>query len=218
MTRLALFDLDGTILDTLSDLASAVNWALSSENQPRRSTEEIRSFLGNGIRSLVHLSLSENASEDTEKKVFDSFVNYYGEHCADKTTPYDDIPELFAELRNRGIKIAVVSNKADFAAQKLCKKFFSGAYDFALGAKDGVAKKPARDMIDECLSAFPEISSEECVYIGYSEVDVETAKNAGMRGIAVQWGFRSTDELKKAGATVFAATPKELFQKIIGEN
>lgn len=217
MTSLALFDLDGTILDTLKDLALSVNYSLSSENLPSRTTDEIRTFLGNGIRVLINLSVPENTSKEQTERVFKTFVKYYGEHCVDNTCPFEGIPELFMALRKEGVKIAIVSNKADFAAQKLCKQFFPDMYDFAIGAKDGIAKKPARDMIDEALAAFPEIEEKDCVYIGDSEVDVETARNAKMREIAVLWGFRSLEELKKSGAVDFAADSKELLQKILNK-
>ncbi len=215
MTRLALFDLDGTILDTLSDLYASVNRALRTEHLAERTIEEVRSYLGNGIRLLIKRAVPEHTESAVEERVFSAFVRDYEQHCADQTAPFEGIPELFASLKKNGVKIAIVSNKADFAAQKLCQRFFSGAYDFAIGAKDGVAKKPARDMIDEALSHFSGICERDCVYIGDSEVDVETAQNAGMREIAVLWGFRTEAELKNAGATNFAANTQELLQKII---
>lgn len=213
--QLVIFDLDGTLLDTLDDLADAVNWALEQEQLPRRTREEVRAFVGNGIRNLIERAVPAGTEAAQTDRVFAGFKARYAGHCADKTRPYPGILELLARLRAEGIRTAVVSNKADFAVQTLCRDYFPGLVDCAVGERAGIPKKPAPDSVQEVLRALG-IPREQAVYVGDSEVDVVTARNAGMDGILVLWGFRDRQTLERAGAKTFAATAEELCAALIG--
>ncbi len=203
MYKLVIFDLDGTILDTLDDLADSVNYALGQNGFPVRTKEEVRSFVGNGIRKLIERSVPEGTPEDKTDKVHKIFTDWYKEHCADKTRPYDGVIALLHALRNRGVKTAVVSNKADYAVKELCSKYFPRLLDEAVGERPGIARKPEPDAINELLQSFG-VEKEEAVYVGDSEVDVKTADNAGIDCMAAGWGFRSKEVLEQAGAKVIA--------------
>lgn len=213
--RVALFDLDGTVLNTLDDLADAVNAVLDANGMPRHTKDKIRMFVGNGIRKLIERAVPTGTDENTVTKVLGDFKSYYGAHCADKTAPYAGILDMLRVLRANGVRTAVVSNKADFAVQTLSKQYFGDLFDMALG--EDVAKRPAKPAPEmvyhvlETLGATP----TEAVYIGDSDVDVLTAKNAGLPCIAVTWGFRDRACLENAGATVFADTAKELQDLIL---
>ena len=184
-----VFDLDGTLLDTLGDLRDSVNFALQKNNLPKRTTEEIRSFVGNGIRLLIELSVPQNTPIEVTDQCFADFKAYYKDHSAILTKPYDGVIDLMAALKSRGIKVAVVSNKADFAVKDLMEDYFSGLYDCAYGERAGIPRKPEPDAV---FAAIKEMGAEaeSTVYIGDSEVDVITSKNAGLPCIAVTWGFR----------------------------
>ena len=205
-----VFDLDGTLLDTLGDLRDSVNFALQKNNLPERTTEEIRSFVGNGIRLLIELSVPENSPIEITDKCFQDFKEYYKDHSAILTKPYDDIIDLMKALKSKGIKIAVVSNKADFAVQTLMEDYFSGLYDCAYGERAGVPRKPEPDGV---LDAIREMGSEieNTVYIGDSEVDVVTSKNAGLPCIAVTWGFRDKKVLEDLNPEYIVDSPKEIL-------
>ena len=208
-----VFDLDGTLLDTLSDLRDSVNFALEKNNLPKRTTEEIRSFVGNGIRLLVERSVPENTPIETTDRCFSDFKEYYKDHSAILTKPYDDIIELMKELKSKGIKIAVVSNKADFAVKTLMEDYFSGLYDCAYGERAGVERKPAPDGV---LGAISEMGGdlENTVYIGDSEVDVETSKNAKLPCIAVTWGFRDKEVLESLCPEYIVDSPSDILNII----
>ena len=207
MLKAALFDLDGTLLDTLEDLTDAVNYVLGTLGYPLRTNDEIRSFLGYGAKYLVECSLPEGV--DRADEILEEFKDYYAENCQSRTKPYDGILPLLRTLKARGIKIAIVSNKPDEGVQKLDWQYFEGVADLACGERAGIARKPAPDMVLAALKTLG-VEAAEAVYIGDSEVDVQTAKNAGVPMIAVSWGFRSEQELRAAGAEVIAADPKEL--------
>lgn len=195
----AVFDLDGTILDTLDDLAASVNRALAHEHFPERSRDEVRKSLGNGMRYLIHCSMPEGADEASEARVLDIFLADYKIHCRDATKPYPGILELLRRYRAAGGKTAVVSNKGDFAVRILIDQYFPGLFDTAVGERSGVRRKPAPDAV---LTALNELgcSLRSAVYIGDSEVDFETSKNAGLDGIYVAWGFRGRAALEALGA------------------
>lgn len=212
--RLAIFDLDGTILNTLEDLADSTNYALSVHNMPERTIDEVRRFVGNGIHKLIERAVPQGSTDEQIERVFVTFKEYYKDHCAVKTRPYDGIMELMKTLREKEVLTAVVSNKGDFAVQILCKDYFPGLFDFAVGEREGIRRKPAPDSVLAVLEQF-HISKEKAVYIGDSEVDIQTAENAGMKEIAVTWGFRSEDFLKENGAGCLAHTPEELLEKLI---
>ena len=207
--KLAIFDLDGTILNTLEDLTDSTNHALESLDLPTRSIDEVRRFVGNGIRLLIERAVPAETAEAIKDKVFAEFKAYYKEHSAVKTKPYDGIAELFAELRTSGCLVAVLSNKADFAVQDLCKDYFPGLIDYAAGEKEGIRRKPAPDAVLAILEKY-QVAPEDAVYIGDSEVDVETAVNAGVSGISVTWGFRSKEWLAEHGAINSADSVDEL--------
>lgn len=210
-----IFDLDGTILDTLTDLTVSVNHALASQGLPLRSEKEIRSFLGNGMQSLLTKSVPAGTSEEVFDKVFSVFTPYYKEHYADFTKPYEGIVELIHQLRGAGFKTAVVSNKADYAVQALILDIFPDMFDFVTGERAGIARKPAPDTVNACLEAFS-LQASDAVYVGDSEVDIATALNAGMPCILVDWGFRDRQQLLDAGAEIIVSGAGEIFDLVTG--
>ena len=213
MKKAVIFDLDGTILNTLEDLADSMNWCLRRHGMPERSIQEVRMFVGNGIRKLVSRALPEGSSEELIDQVFQEYKEYYGAHCSIKTRPYEGIPELLVALKEAGILTAVVSNKADFAVKELCEKYFPGLFKEAVGEKEGIARKPAPDSVNAVLAAFG-LSPKEAVYVGDSDVDVETAENADMDCIGVAWGFRGKDFLMEHGAALVADTVEQLQEQL----
>ena len=196
---LAVFDLDGTILNTGEDLQNSLNFVLRKYGFPPRSAAETKRFTGNGIRRLVELGAGEGVPPEALDAMLADFKAHYKVHCMDKTRPYEGIPALLAELRRNGVKTAVVSNKADFAVQELVERFFPGLFDAAVGEREGIRRKPAPDAVDEILLRL-NVPREHAVYIGDSEVDVQTAQNAGLSCVAVAWGFRDVPTLLSAGA------------------
>jgi phosphoglycolate phosphatase len=205
-----IFDLDGTILDTLEDLYISTNYALTYHGFPERSKEEVRLFVGNGIAKLIQRAVPEHTSEETTAQVLETFKKHYGEHCADHTSPYEGILPLLEELKKQGYETAVVSNKADFAVQELCRQYFPGAFAYVVGEREGIRRKPAPDSVLEVLKTLKH-SAAEAVYIGDSDVDLQTAANAHMEVIGVSWGFRGRDFLQAHGAAVIADTPEEIL-------
>lgn len=205
-----VFDLDGTLLDTLGDLRDSVNFALRKNNLPNRTTEEIRSFVGNGIRLLIERSVPENTPLETVDKCFWDFKEYYKDHSAILTKAYDGVIDLLKELKSKGVKIAVISNKADFAVKTLMEDYFSGLYDCAYGERVGVERKPAPDSV---FGVVKEIGAnlENSVYIGDSEVDIETSKNAKLPCIAVTWGFRDKGVLERLNPEYIVDSPIEIL-------
>lgn len=211
--ELIVFDMDGTILDTLEDLKNSMNHTLRLYNMPERTLDEIRSFVGNGIRKLIERAVPEGTSEHRIYEIQGDFMKHYGEHCADFTRPYDGVNELVAQLRNRGYKTAVVSNKADGAVQELCVQYFPNLFDLAIGERPELAKKPAPDMVNLALEQL-QISKEKAVYIGDSDVDVATAKNSHLDMIAVDWGFRTREFLREQGAEIIVSRPEEILELV----
>lgn len=205
-----IWDLDGTLLDTLQDLTDSVNFALKENSLPLRNATEIRRFLGNGIRNLLQQSVPENTPDDTFEQTFETFRNYYKFHCQEKTCPYDGIIAVLSLLKERNYKMAIVSNKVDDAVKELNKKFFNQYISVAIGEKDGLKRKPAPDMVFKAIEELGS-KSENTVYIGDSEVDFETAKNAGIPCISVLWGFRDKSFLVERGAKNFATHPLDIM-------
>lgn len=212
-TDTIIFDLDGTILDTLGDLADSVNYALSSNNLPKRTYEEIRSFVGNGIRNLIDRSVPAGTSAEITDKVFADFKARYKTHCKVKTRPYDGIKELLDRLAEDGYKMSIVSNKADSAVQDLHKEFFYPAIETAYGEMEGIPRKPDPQIINYVLEKMGS-KAENSVYIGDSEVDFTTAENAGMKLIMVSWGFRDKEVLEALGAKYIAGDMDQLYEFI----
>lgn len=212
--KLAIFDMDGTILDTLVDLANAVNYALAQSGKPQRSLLEVRSYLGNGMINLIRLSAPEGTPQAELDKIRVIFTEYYKAHCKDNTKPYAGIVELIEELRQQGMLTAVVSNKPDFGVQLLVEQHFPTSFDFAVGERTGIAKKPAPDSVNAVLAKL-NIDRKDAVYIGDSEVDLATAKNAEMDDIIVTWGFRDEDYLLEQGPTTLVHNVEELRQALL---
>ena len=196
-----LLDLDGTLLNTLEDLADGVNVAMAHFGYPLRTLNEVRHFVGNGVGHLLRCAAPEGADPEAVTEVF---MAWYGVHCQDKTRPYDGILEALAELK-KDYPIAVVSNKPDSAVKQLCQSLFAGVY--GLGQTEEIPRKPAPDMV---FAAMKELGVEKCIYVGDSEVDLKTAQNAGVPCISVLWGFRNRQELVEAGATCFCDHPESL--------
>lgn len=210
MKNAAIFDMDGTILNTLDDLMDSTNFALKNNGLKERSLEEIRFFVGNGIQKLIERAVPQGTSKEVFEKVFADFKSHYKIHCADKTSYYDGIPSVIQTLRKMGVKTAVVSNKADFAVQELVEVYFKGLFDVALGEKTGVSKKPSPDMVNAALSVLG-VEKEAAFYIGDSDVDFETAKNSSLDFIGVSWGFRGRKFLENLGAKNIIDSPEELL-------
>jgi phosphoglycolate phosphatase len=200
-----LFDLDGTLLDTLEDLLDATNHALAEFGYPPRTLPELRRFVGNGAENQIRLSLPENQKEALSK-VLAVYKPYYTDHCQIKTKPYEGILPALKALGEK-YPVAIVSNKPDGAVKALCADYFPGIY--ALGEAPGCPRKPAADMVFKAMEA---IGAERCIYVGDSEVDVMTAKNAGVPCLAVLWGFRDKEILVEAGAEHFCENPKDLLK------
>lgn len=211
--KAVIFDLDGTLLDTLEDLKDSVNYALGNAGMPLRSLEEVRAFVGNGVRRLMELVVPFGEENSEFEKVFDDFKSHYALHCNDKTAPYPYIMELLEELKKREYKMAVVSNKFYDAVQELRKLYFDGTIEIAIGEKEGIRRKPAPDTVIEALRELG-IDKEDAVYVGDSEVDIATAQNTGMDCIAVAWGFRTREEQEKAGGRIFADAPLDILELV----
>ena len=214
MNKMVIFDLDGTLLDTLDDLCNSVNYSLRTNNFPERSLAEVRTFVGNGIRLLIERSVPEGTSKELIDKTFECFKTYYAVHCNDKTKTYPGVMDMLNELKKNGYKIAVLSNKAQYAVTKLCDIYFNNLLDDAVGARENVAKKPSPDALYICAENN-NINLNNVIYVGDSDVDVATANNAGVRGIAVTWGFRSRELLIKCGAENLADNTDELLQILL---
>ena len=197
-----LFDLDGTLLNTLEDLLDATNAALGHFGRPRRTLAELRAFVGNGARNQIRLSLSGRDDDPDLDRVLEWYKEYYSAHCQIKTDPYEGVLEALAELP---YPIAIVSNKPDAAVKTLCAQYFPGI--FALGESAACPRKPAPDMVYQAMKA---IGVEKCIYVGDSEVDIRTANNAGVPCVSVLWGFRDREVLEEEGGRYFCTPPAEL--------
>lgn len=208
-----VFDLDGTLLDTLADLSNSVNFALTTNGYPKRSVHEIRSFLGNGIANLMRRSVPANTLESDFEKAFLTFRKHYVEHCLDLTQPYDGIMPLLKELKSRGIKMAIVSNKLHPAVQELNNRFFSQYIYSAVGESKTVRRKPNPDAVNAALKELGSCK-EEAIYVGDSEVDLATANNAGMACVCVTWGFRDRVFLENLHPQYLINQPLELLDII----
>ena len=206
-----LFDMDGTLLDTLTDMEAAVNHILTQYGYPVRTLEEVRRFVGNGAGLLIHRALPQGVDPAREAEVLAAYRAYYQAHNCIRTRPYEGIPELLAALRRAGVRTAVVSNKPDATTKALAEKFFPGMP--ALGQRDGVDPKPSPALVAQALSDLG-VRPENAVYVGDSEVDVATARNAELPLIAVSWGFRGREKLEIAGAEHIADTAPQLLEML----
>ena len=211
MKKAVIFDLDGTLLDTLTDLTNAVNHILRSYSMPERSGAEIRSYLGNGAKHLIRCALPREFDDETLERYLAEYVEYYNAHSTVETKPYDGVSELLAELKKSGISTAIVSNKPDEVVRELSRQYFGDLIDFAIGDRSDIARKPSPDPVRFAMNA---LGCSKAIFVGDSEVDVLTAKNAGMTCISLTWGFRDRDQLEESGAEIFASNSEELRRAI----
>lgn len=222
MITTLIFDLDGTLTNTLDDLHESVGHALSVVGLPQNDIKDTRRFLGNGIKNLISKSVDNvmpNASEELKDKVLAIFREYYVLHSLDKTAPYEGIMEMLHECKKQGYITAIVSNKLDPAVKDIHQRFFSDYIDIAIGETSSVRRKPAPDMVNEAIHQLSllhhrTINTSECIYIGDSEVDLQTAQNAGLPCISVSWGFRDKDYLIECGAKTIIDHPSEILDKL----
>lgn len=205
-----IFDLDGTLLSTLDDLVASTNYALRWAGMPERTVEEVRMFVGNGVKLLMERAIPNGINNPKFEETYAKFREHYMEHNLDTTCPYEGIPELLCELKRRGKKLAIVSNKFYAATQELAKHFFPDTIEVAIGERDSIRKKPAPDTVLEALKQLG-ASKDNAVYIGDSDVDIMTAKNCDLPCISVLWGFRDKDYLVKHGGTIFVDKPSEIL-------
>lgn len=206
-----IFDLDGTLLNTLNDLAASTNYALRSAGMPEHSVEDVRRFVGNGVKKLMERAIPDGLENPKFDETYATFRRHYLEHSLDTTKPYEGIPEVLAELKRKGKKLAIVSNKFYAATQELAKHFFPETIQVAIGERENIHKKPAPDTVLEAMRQLG-VGKEGSIYIGDSDVDIDTAKNVGIPCISVLWGFRDKDFLISHGATHLIKTPKELLE------
>ena len=205
-----VFDLDGTLLDTLGDLTASVNHALRWAGMPERTIEEIRWFVGNGVKKLMERAIPDGLNNPRFDEVYQEFRDHYLHHGLDTTVPYPGIMELLQALKDEGKQIAVVSNKFYKATEELCQHFFGGLVDVAIGEREGIRKKPAPDTVEEALRQL-NADRTHAVYVGDSDVDIQTARNSGLPCISVLWGFRDQDFLLAHGATTLVVNPSDIL-------
>ena len=209
MKRAVIFDLDGTLLNSLEDLAAAANFALRNRNFPERTVEEVRRFIGNGVPLLIKRAVPAGTPAEVEAACLADFRAYYSAHMLDRTVPYPGIPALLEHLKEQGYRLAVVSNKFETAVQALCRHAFGTLFHEAIGDREGYRKKPAPDNLLRCMERVG-VSREEVLYIGDSPTDIETAGNAGVDFIGVLWGFRDEAEMRGHTKAPLARTAEEL--------
>lgn len=211
MTDTVIFDLDGTLLDTLEDLTDSTNYALEAFSLKKRSIQEVRRFVGNGVEMLMKRAIDGAISEEREKECLKVFKEHYSSNMKNKTRPYAGMIELIKILRKRNFKIAIVSNKFDAAVKGLNADYFESLFPVAIGASDKVAKKPAPDSV---MKALEELNStvENAIYVGDSDVDILTARNAGLACVSVTWGFRDEELHRKMGTDYIVHKPEELLE------
>ena len=207
-----VFDLDGTLLDTLGDLAASTNYALRTHGMPEHSLDDVRRFVGNGVRVLMERAVPQGAENPQFEAAFQTFREHYMQHSLDTTKPYDGILETLETLKAEGCRLAVVSNKMMAATQELCRHFFRDTIEVAIGEHEaqGIRKKPAPDTVNEAFRQLG-VGKERAVYVGDSDVDILTARNSGLPCINVLWGFRDRDFLIQHGAETFISAPSELL-------
>ncbi len=211
--KAVIFDMDGTLLDTLADITDSVNYALGSLGFPLLVISEIRNYVGNGVLRMMELSVPGGTENPLFNDAVSLFKRQYAENCRNKTRPYDGIMELLEWLLERGYKTAVISNKYDTAVKELNQFYFSEYIPLAIGESSDIKRKPAADMLLTALNRLS-VTTEEAIYIGDSEVDIETAKNAGVDCISVAWGFRDRDWLAARGAGKIVDSPGELLSHL----
>ena len=205
-----IFDLDGTLLNTINDLAASTNYALRSAGMPEHSVDDVRRFVGNGVKKLMERAIPDGLNNPDFDETYATFRKHYLEHSLDTTKPYDGIPEVLAELKRRGKKLAIVSNKFYAATQELARHFFPDTIEVAIGERENIRKKPAPDTVLEAMRQLG-VGKDGTVYIGDSDVDIDTAHNVGVPCISVLWGFRDREFLLAHGATTLIERPEQLL-------
>ena len=208
-----IFDLDGTLLDTLADLTDSVNYVMELHNFPKHTLDEVRDMIGNGISRLMERAIPDGKNHPDFETCLVEFQEYYKSHMEIKTAPFDEILSVLEELKKQGYSLAVVSNKFDIAVKNLCEKYFGDNISIALGETPEINRKPAPDLIQKAIELL-HTKKEDCIYVGDSDVDILTAQNAQMPCISVTWGFRSREFLLEHGATHLIDTPLELLRAI----
>lgn len=206
-----IFDLDGTLLNTLNDLAASTNYALRQSGMPEHSVNDVRLFVGNGVKKLMERAIPGGLDNPKFDETYATFRKHYLEHSLDTTKPYDGIPEVLAELKRRGKRLAIVSNKFYAATQELAHHFFPDTIEVAIGEREDIRKKPAPDTVLEAMRQLG-VGKEGSVYVGDSDVDIDTARNCGLPCISVLWGFRDRQFLIDHGATHLIDSPEELLE------
>lgn len=214
--RAIIWDLDGTLLNTIDDLKDSVNFALTTFHFRERSLEEVKASVGNGVERLLSLSLPKGEDTPKFKEILETFKTYYSQNSAVKTKPYKDILGTITQIKKLGIKQAVVSNKFDNAVKELCPKYFGNIFTACIGETSNIRRKPAPDMLLKA-SAILKINKEEILFVGDSEVDFKTAQNANIPCVSALWGFRTKEELLKYGAKTFASNPKDVLRIILND-
>ncbi len=218
MVTTIIFDMDGTLLNTLDDITDSVNVILSRYGLPERTIDEVRHMVGNGARYLMERAVQGGSDHPDFEKILEDYVEYYEQHCNIRTGPYRNIMELLKELNDRGCKLAIVSNKPMGAVKELTKIYFGDYVEVAIGTSETMRRKPYPD---ECIAAMEELGSsrEETVYVGDSEVDYKTAVNSGLRCISCLWGFRTKEELLAAGVSgnIYVSDPLEILDILASE-
>ena len=209
----AIFDMDGTILETLEDMCASVNVTMDHVGYPRRTMDEVRRFVGNGAAKLIERCMPAGAEDPKYPAALEFYRAYYVAHAQIKTGPYPGIPELLNKLSREGVRLAVVSNKPDEAVRALTERYFPGVFPVAIGNRDGWATKPAPDSVYEAMCLLG-ARRESTVYVGDSDVDVDTARNAGLDSVIVTWGFRDEDFLRAHGAQHLAHNADELYEML----
>lgn len=215
MKKLVVFDLDGTLVDSIADLGNAVNFALKEYNLPLNPMSDYYTFVGNGIEDLVRRSMRDKGSDDVlYQKVRKAFDQYYKAHSNDNTVPYNGMGELLCTLKDKNVKTAVLTNKAHMYVGDILAKCFPGhKFDLYFGQQEGIERKPHPQSFNLLLSEL-NVTKEDCLYIGDSEVDVRTARNVGVDFVAVDWGYRSIEQIMEAGAEIIVSSPKEILNYV----
>ncbi len=210
--KIVIFDLDGTLINTLEDLKNSTNYALSCLNYPTKTIDEICQFVGNGVAKLIERAIPDGKDNPDFQQCLETFKNHYSKNMYNKTAPYNKIPQMLKTLKQKGYITAVVSNKFDMAVKELCSKYFPDLIDFAAGENEacGIRKKPAPDTVLKVLEKF-NLTNNEAVYVGDSDVDIMTAKNSRMPCISVTWGFRNREFLTKHDAEIIIDSPDEII-------
>lgn len=211
MYKAVIFDLDGTLLDTLRDLADSVNEMLRKFSCPERSLDEVRQFVGNGMKNLVIRSLPDGFDKEKLDEAYDFFREAYGRNMRNNTCPYEGIVPCLQTLKEKGLTAVVTSNKNDDAVKKLCEEYFGELVALSVGVKEGISPKPDPGMVFSAMEKTG-LERESCIFVGDSDTDITTAKNAGLKSVGVLWGFRDRDVLEKAGADFIISYPEELIK------